>query len=307
MSKIPIHLILGFGIVLMVSSCASTEGLRPETLPDGLKSVMVEEIPVVYSDQGTGDILVIFTTYPFGIRHWEDLSGPLSATMRVIVIEPPGFRDPLSMKGDYSSEHLLQIYRTFFRNQKLKKAHIIGVGEGGGLAIAFGHHFPEHILTAVSINGFEAVPWNEEVRPGIDLTYGVKDKEIRKLLSLGTLRYRNHVLPKKELRGLLDLRKLPAYTDTARSRKEGLIQDLRAAYIPSMIESVYFPVLLIHSEHDELLPKKFIERTHQVILGSKITSLSDAGHFAFIDRPEELAEMILGFIRENPEPVETEE
>lgn len=284
-----------------MSSCASTETIRSEsTLPDGLKSVKIDEIPVVYTDQGEGDLLIVLPSYPFGTRHWNEFAGHMSASMRVIVIEPPGFRDPRSMKANFSSEHFLQIYRKFFRTLRLKKAHVVGLGEGGALAVAFGHHFPEHILTSISINGFEALPWTPEVRPGIDLTYGTKDKEIGRLLSLATLRFSQDPLSKNDLKDFLDLRKLDGYADTARDRKAGLIQDLRAAYIPSMIESIYFPTLLIHSENDDLLPKKFVERSHQVIPGSEIRTLGDTGHFAFLDNPEELAIMILAFIKNNP-------
>lgn len=105
--------------------------------------------------------------------------------------------EPRAMKGDFSSENLLQTYREFVRALGIERTHVLGVGEGGGLAIAFGHHFPEHIGTAVSNNGFEGVSWSDETRKMLDRFFLPMEGGNMDILSAASLWFKQKVLSLK--------------------------------------------------------------------------------------------------------------
>src|SRR4030065_1588774 len=168
----------------MLSACASTSKyiFNPEVLTPNQKWIMVDNVPLVYTDEGHGDTILILSTYPLRTESWNGLTSLLSKNFRVIVAEPPWLIEPGAMEGDFSSEHILQIYRSFIRKLGITEAHVLGVGEGGGLAVAFGHHFPEHIKTAISINGFEGETWTDESKARVNLTSSTDEDGIRTML-----------------------------------------------------------------------------------------------------------------------------
>ncbi len=261
---------------------------------------MVEGIPIVYTDQGQGDTILIFSSYPLRIESWSELARLLSPSFRVIVIEPPWFTEPTAVKGDFSSENLLQTYREFVRALGIERIHVMGVGEGGGLAVAFGHHFPEHIGTAVSINGFEGVSWSDETRKMLDRFYPPTESGNMDLLSAASLRFKQRVLSPEESRGLLESPGMKERLKAVQTRKVYLSDDIKSLYTLAMIEYIHFPVLMIRSEKDALLPEEYIEWARARIRGVEYRTLPDAGHFAFLDQPEKVAELVQDFLMHHP-------
>lgn len=288
-----------FIIVFVLSSCATVPQniFHPQDLPKHQKWVMVDNIPVVYTEQGEGDAVLVLATYPLGVDAWGELAGLLSKSFRVIVVEPPWLGEPNAFGEDKSSEHLLQVYRSFIRMLGLKDVHVVGAGEGGGLAVAFGHHFPEHIKTAISINGFEGVTWSEKTGEMLDAIYSPEQDRITNLIEAGSLRYKQDMVYREKIKGTIEPLRLKEQVKALQNHKADLIQDIHSLYIPAMIEYVDFPVLMIRSDQDVILPENYVEYAHSRIHGVKYRSLQNSGHFAFLDKPQETAEMIRTFIQ----------
>lgn len=292
-------------ILFVAISCAGPRMIfHPEELPSHMRWVMVEDIPIVYTDQGQGDPILIFSSYPLRIESWSELARLLSHSSRVIVIETPWLTEPTAMKGDFSSERVLQIYRKFARTLGIERTHVMGMGEGGGLAIAFGHHFPEHIGSAISINGFEGVSWSGETRKMLDRFYPPVESGNTDLLSAASLRYRQKVLLPEEKGRLLESLEIKERLKAVQTRKAHLGDDIKSLYTLAMIEYIHFPVLMIRSEKDSLLPEEYAEWARKRIQGVEYSTLSDAGHFAFIDQPEKVAELVRNFLLSHPIPVQ---
>ncbi|MDD5434066.1 MAG: alpha/beta hydrolase [Nitrospira sp.] len=257
---------------------------------------MADNIPVVYTDQGKGDTILILSTYPLKAEAWSELAGILSKSFRVIVAEPPWLTEPKAMGEDLSSEHILQVYRAFIRKLKLSEIHVIGVGEGGGLAVAFGHHFPEHIKTAISINGFEGVTWSDKTKDMLNAVFSPAEDGAIDLLKAASLRYRQDLAFREEFKRSLEPPKLQEQIKAVHDRMNAFSQDIKALYITSMDEYIDFPVMMIRSDEDAVLPEKYAEWSRNRIHGIQYQPLRNAGHFAFIDQPEKVAELITDFL-----------
>ena len=295
-------------IVTMLSACASTSKqiFNPEILTPNQQWTMIDKVPVVYTDEGHGETILILSTYPLRTESWNGLTSLLSKNFRVIVAEPPWLIEPGAMEGDFSSEHILQIYRSFIRKLGIKEAHVLGVGEGGGLAVAFGHHFPEHIKTAISINGFEGVTWSDESKAMLDLIYSTEEDGIMKMLKTSSLRYGQEMPSGEDVKQILKVPGKKEQIKAVHNRQDGFNQDIKSLYITAMIEYIHFPVMIIRSKKDSILPEKYTEWSHNRIRGVRYELLPNAGHFAFLDQPEKTAELIHEFIQKNhPHPVHT--
>jgi pimeloyl-ACP methyl ester carboxylesterase len=275
-----------------------TSGFNPEVLSPDLKWVSIQDIPIVYTDQGKGDPLVILSPYPFSTKLWEGLAQQLSAFARVIVVEPPGLRAPSSMGEDFSSEHLLQIYRKFVKKLGLRKVHILGVGESGALAVAFGHHFPENTVSVVSINGFESLTWSKRIEGTLNHFEQSTEGGLGTLLSIGAVKYRKQPPSSEEVAGLLVPFSEEQHKSAVHSRFQAYTDDIRFGYVLAMLPYVDRPLLLLRPEGDELLPDEYIKRTRTQIRKVRVRYhvISQAGHFIFLDQPQKVAELIQTFL-----------
>ncbi|MBI3610721.1 MAG: alpha/beta hydrolase [Nitrospirae bacterium] len=276
----------------------------PKSLPPDLRSISVQNVPIVYSDQGSGDPLIVLTPYPFSARLWTELSSRLSASARVIVVEPPGIRAPASMKGDYSSLHLLYLYRDFVKGLGLTNVYLLGVGEAGGLAVAFGHHFPEITTAVVSINGFESVNWTPGFEGTLNYFKQSADGGLPMLLSSGSLKYREKQPSREEMERLMLPLQEEDQRNAVRDRFKAYANDVREGYVLAMLPNFNRHLLLLRAEDDHVLQEgeKLVQRTRGQIrqVPVEYQVISKSGHFAFLDQPEKVVELIRAFLARNP-------
>lgn len=276
---------------------AARAEFNPDSLPSGLKSQTVDGIPLVYSEQGKGNPMIILCPYPFGTAFWADLVKRLSPSFRVIVLEPPGLRDPASMGGDFSSEHLLKIYLQFVKQMNLQKIYVVGVGESGAMAVAFGHHFPQYAAGVISINGFESANWSKPFQQTFSFFEKSADGNVADLLSVGTLKFRGHPPSESQIKDWVVPLPGEAYQNAVRSRFQAYSDDVRFGYILGMVPYVDRPLLIIRPKDDMLLSEEFHDRTRQYVKKVRVRYqlVKDAGHFAFLDQPDRVAELIRTF------------
>jgi hypothetical protein len=67
--------------------------------------------------------------------------------------------------------------------------------------------------------------------------------------------------------------------------------------IPATLPTLQMPTLLFHGTRD-VLPAAFAERAASLIPNSSVVTL-DSGHFIPLDRPNEVADCLRSFFREN--------
>ena len=291
-------------VILPVACSSARPSFSPETLPKGLNFFPINEIPIIYTDSGSGEPIILLTPYPFNTHIWDRVAQRLRRFARVIVIETPGLRYPRSMKGNFSTEHLLNIYREFVRGLQLGKVHIVGVGEAGALAVAFGHHYPGHIASVISINGYESITWSRRIEKMMAHFSGIADEKalldegLKNLFSNLAIRYEQQLPSPETLRKLLVPLDEKEYIKGVHARHLAYSKDIKSAYIASMIPSVQYPLLVIRSEEDQLLDVRYIERTRRKIsrVTVRLETLPEAGHFAFIDQPVKVSELIQEFV-----------
>jgi len=307
--KLSTVLIAGLLVLAGVSSSPADPlriAFNPKDLPPDLHSVMVQNIPMVYTDQGKGDPLIILPSYPLGTKFWAEMSSRLSSSVRVIVVEPPGIRSPSSMGGDFSSQHLLYIYRDFIKAMDLTKVHLMGEGEGGGMAVALGHHFPDLIDAVISINGFESVSWTEAFGGTINIFKQAGSGGVGMLLSTGSLKFGEKPPPREEMDKWLVPLQDEDQKKAVQDRFKAYTSDVQESYVLAMLPNFNRQLLLISSENDQLLPdaEKLLKRTRSQIRKSpvELVMIPKAGHFAILDQPDKVAELVRTFLSKNQIP-----
>lgn len=274
----------------------------PATLPPNTKSIMVGAVPFVYTEQGAGDPLVILTPYPFGTGLWNDFAKRMSAAAQVFVVEPPGLRDPASMKGDFSAVHLLELYRDFFKAIGLNEAHILGVGEGGALAAAFGHHWPQLTKSIVSMNGLESANWSDPLQMMLNAFKMAGSGGHAMVVSAASNRLRDKLPSDDEMARLFVPLAGEEQQRAFQQRIKAFQEDIQSSIIMMMLPNVNKPTLVIRSKEDQLVTQDYMDRTRKLMKNASVQyeTIDAAGHFAFIDQPEKVSELVRAFIAKYP-------
>jgi pimeloyl-ACP methyl ester carboxylesterase len=180
----------------------------------------------------------------------------------------------------------------------------MGEGEGGGLAVALGHHFPEMIGAVVSINGFESVNWSEGFGGMLNLFEQAATGGFGMLLSSGSMKYREQPPSREAAEKWLVPIKEEDQKKAVHDRFKAFASDVQESYILAMLPNFNRPFLLLRSDGDQLLPdnEKYAQRTRSQI--RKVTVdyqvIPKAGHFAILDQPDKVAELIRTFLLNNP-------
>jgi len=277
---------------------------NPKDLPSDLHSSLIQNVPMIYSDQGKGDPVIVLPSYPFGTKVWADVAGRLSGSFRVIVIEPPGLRDPASMKGDYTSQHLLYLYRDFVKAMGFSTVNVMGEGEGGGMAVAFGHHFPENTSSVISINGFESVNWTEGFGGTLNMFQQAAFGGLGTLLSMGSDRYRDKPPSREEMEKWLVPITEEDQKKAVRDRFKAFASDIQESYILAMLPNFNRHLLLLGVENDQILldEEKYVNRTRGQIrrVPVEFQVIPKAGHFAILDQPDKVANLVSTFLAKYP-------
>jgi pimeloyl-ACP methyl ester carboxylesterase len=289
-------------LVLALTAGRAQAAFDPATLPPNTKSVMVGEVPFVYSEQGQGDPFVIFTPYPFGTGLWADFAKRMSASAHVFVVEPAGLRDPGAMKNDFSAIHLLELYRDFFKAVGIREAHVMGVGESGAIAAAFGHHWPHLTKSVVTMNGLESANWSDAVQTMLNAFKMAGTGGHAMVVSAGSNRLRDK-MPSDDEMALMFV-PLPGEEQQRafQQRLKAFQDDIQTSTIMMMMPNVNKPVLVLRSKDDQLVTQDYMDRTRKLMKNAslKFETIEGAGHFAFIDQPEKVTELVRGFIAAHP-------
>ncbi|MEC9375149.1 MAG: alpha/beta hydrolase [Pseudomonadota bacterium] len=231
------------------------------------------------------------------------------------IVGQPGKSDPNtpSFLNEDFSEWLIDVLDSL----KLEKAHIAGTSVGGWIALRFGIYAPERVLKIIMLSptGISRAKlplkvwvtkylnkWQSEDALENDLTaksvtnkspgrsFGTFDRQLAKLMALCTKHYR------------VD-RSLGIYN--RKTRKVNLwlgIKVIRKFFFSeprSLLSKFKVPGLLVFGEYEVLYnPWTIIKRIKKIIPNLETEVITGAGHAAIYDKPEEVNNLIIKFLKD---------
>src|SRR3972149_909238 len=140
----------------------------------------------------------------------------------------------------------------------------------------------------------------------LDLIYSTEEDGIMKMLKTSSLRHRKDMPSSEDMKQILRAPGKKEKIKAVQNLRDDFKHDITSLYITAMIEYIHFPVMIIRSEKDSILPEKYTEWSHNRIRGVRYEFIPNAGHFAFLDQPKKTAELIRNFIQKaHPNPANT--
>jgi pimeloyl-ACP methyl ester carboxylesterase len=189
----------------------------------------------------------------------------------------------------------------------IRRAALVGLSMGGGAALSFALRSPERVEKLVLVASYglgKDVPYGRlgyclvHAPFATDLVYALLRRSRRALRSgLRSIVWDPRAVGDElveEARGLLDQ---PASGRAFRSFRKsevgwgGLRTDLS-----DRLGGVAAPTLLIHGEHDRVVPVEWARRAHELLSDSELRVLRDCGHWPPREYPDEFNRLVADFL-----------
>lgn len=248
--------------------------------------VVVSDLLTNYELTGKGKLIVFLHGWADSTGGSKVLRGELSRKYKVLAPDLPGFGKTQSPPGAWDLDNYAEWLTQLLKKLDLEQPYaIIGHSNGGAIAIRginLGLFTPKKLVLVASA--------------GIRKTQTFRKAFLQVVAKTGNLatiglpeRYRRALRRQLYKSAGSDLLIVESMQDTF---KKTVKQDVQLD-----AKQVKQPTLLIFGGKDQAVPPYMGERFNQLIAGSTLQLLPNAGHFVHLDEPEQTKKLIEEFLR----------
>lgn len=275
------RLLVAYLVMLAASHAARYGRHREPQPPQGTAAVTLERgVRVAYSEWGERDrpVVVLLHGSPGSRRDFQGLGPLLGERFRVIAPDLPGFGRSTRPVPDYSIRAHSRYVAGLLDALGVERAHLVGFSMGGGVALHVAEAEPERVdsvvlLASIGLQSFELLGQYH-------LNHAIH------ALQLGGLWLLYEAVPHFGVLdgGMLDVPYARNFYDTDQRPLSGILETIAA------------PVLIVHGEHDPLVPVEAAREHHRLVPQSELVVFPDGDHFMVFTRPGALARPIREFL-----------
>lgn len=222
------------------------------------------------------DVLLLHGS-PGSSRDFQTLGPALGERFRVVAPDLPGFGSSDKEAPDYSIRAHAAYALELLDQLDLDRVHLVGFSMGGGVALEMIRQAPDRIasLTLLSAIGVQEL----ELLGNYHLNHAVHG------FQLGCLWFLREAVPHF---GRLD----NSFFGIPYARN---FYDTDQRPLRQVLETLQIPVLILHGEHDFLVPVEAAREHHRIVPQSELV-LYDSSHFMIFQGGDRLAPTIGRFI-----------
>lgn len=255
---------------------------------------------------GTGAPLILLHTIRTQLDYFQEVIPLLAQHYTVYAVDLPGHGySSIDTKVNYDEPYFRSAVIAFIEKLDLREVTIVGESIGAVLALTVASALPERTKAVVSSNTYDYdTRYADGVRRGNFIANfilsqfaipvlgavfaAMENKPLLGLIMRGGLRMKrwmpNHLLTEFNRAG---------YRKGYRYVERNVFANWRSwSEARSMYAAVKVPVNLIYGEHDWSTADER-KRTAKELGGITINTVANTGHFAFVDNPSKLVELVL--------------
>lgn len=243
----------------------------------------VETVRLAYKEyqavQQSEGVVVLLHGSPGSHLDFASLGPQLAQRYRVIAPDLPGFGHSTQRVPDYSHRAHARYVLALLQRLSIERAHFVGYSMSGGVALHIADIAPEKVssLTMMSAVGVQEF----ELLGNYHLNHAVHAAQ------LGAVWLLHEAVPHF---GWLDDSMLGI--SYARNFYDSDQRPLR-----EILKRYAGPMLIIHGEHDPMVPVPAAREAHRLVPQSELVVFSDESHFYVFGRSERQAAATEGFLK----------
>lgn len=255
---------------------------------------------------GTGAPLILLHTIRTQLDYFQEVIPLLAQHYTVYAVDLPGHGySSIDTKANYDEPYFRSAVITFIEKLDLREVTLVGESIGAVLALTVASAMPDRIKAVVSSNTYDYdTRYADGVRRGNFIANFILGHFAIPVLGAVFAAMENKPLLGIIMRGGLQMKRwMPnqlltefnraGYRKGYRYVERNVFANWRSwSKARSMYANVKAPVKLIYGEHDwSTLDER--KRTAKELGGITITTVANTGHFAFVDNPHKMVELVL--------------
>jgi pimeloyl-ACP methyl ester carboxylesterase len=252
----------------------------------------INDLETYYAVEGQGAPVVLLHGWGTSSQNLTPLSGALATSFHVLAVDLPGFgwsQPPPSAWGaqEYAG-HILRL----MQETGIDRAALVGHSFGGRVAIALAAAEPPRVSRLVLVA-------SAGIRRSRGAGYYLRvatAKLVKRFFSLpGWGATGQRIIAKVSGRvGSRDYR-------AAGTMRPTLVKLVNEDLTP-ILPAIQAPTLILWGDRDQEVPRSAMETMATKIPQSRLVVFSGAGHFPFLDAPEEFCRTVRGFLQAGGSP-----
>jgi pimeloyl-ACP methyl ester carboxylesterase len=274
---------------------------------DDLKFLELHGDRIAYRDAGHGDVLLLIHGMAGSSTTWRAVLPQLAKKYRVVAPDLLGHGESAKPRGDYSLGAFAVWLRDFLDELGITRVTVVGQSLGGGVAMQFVYQHPDYCerLVLISSGGLGpdvgvilrllSAPGAEFVLPIIApkpvLRVGNK---VKSWLSGAGIQSPRGAEMWSAYSSLADRQTRQSFLRTLRS-----VVDYRGQAVSALSRLKLqgeLPVMAIWGEKDDIIPVEHAYAAQAAREGSRLEILPGVGHFAQVEAPMQVVDLIEDFI-----------
>ena len=273
-----------------------------------LKFLELHGDKIAYRDEGDGEVLLLIHGMAGSSDSWRSVLPQLSKRYRVIAPDLLGHGQSDKPRiSDYSLGAFAVWLRDLLDELGVSQATLVGHSLGGGVAMQFVYQHPDYVkrLVLISSGGLGpdvglilrllSAPGAELVLPIVApkfvLTAGNK---VRSWLSAAGIQSPRGAEIWSAYSSLSDPATRQSFLRTLRSVVDYRGQAVSAVSKLGLREQL--PIMAIWGERDDIIPVDHAHAAHEVRPDVRLEVLPNVGHFAQVEAPNDVVELVEDFI-----------
>ncbi|HEY4964306.1 MAG TPA: alpha/beta hydrolase [Candidatus Saccharimonadales bacterium] len=249
--------------------------------------VIIDGLLINYQKEGSGKTLLLLHGWNDNSIGLADLRKSLAKDYCVITPDLPGFGASDAPKKDWGLEDYAQFIKKFVAKVGSGTLYA-GIGHSNGAAILI-KSVSEGLITPEKLILLGAAGIRQ-TQKGKMTTIKLTTKAGKIILSPLPRKYKQKIRRRLYSQIGSDLLVAEHLTGTF---KKIVSEDLQ-----SQAKKIDIPTLLMYGEEDNQTPVVYGELYHQLINGSTLEVITDAGHFVHLDKPKVVVNLIIGYLKQ---------
>jgi pimeloyl-ACP methyl ester carboxylesterase len=299
------HILLITACILIAGACSgSNPNPRINEKVDATVNsqfVEVDGVRLHYDVQGTGEALVLIHA---GIAHlgmWDRQMPVFSRNFRVIRYDVRGYGQSTSVDADYKDQDDL---KSLLDSLGVQRAHLVGISNGGGIAIDFALTYPDMVkklvLVAPALRGYEGPedPFDKEMYAQFDKAIAAGDTDRAaeceaRVWVEGPKRTVEDVDPEFRKRAL----EMIKYTIKLGPPKGRSYMARPAA--ATRLDQIKSPTLLILGKEDITFMFDVAKALESGVANITRIDMAGTAHLPPMEKPDEFNQLVLDFLKQD--------
>lgn len=267
------------------------------------KFIELDGLSTHYIEKGSGEPVILLHGFFYDTYMWHKNVDALAESFKVYAFDLWGFgystRQPLDYGYPLYTRQLLR----FMDALDIPRASLIGQSMGGGTIINFTVSNRERVDKIVLVDA-AGMPNRLPIMGRIsnlpivgELMYGLNNNYLRRMTLGNTFLHNKDCITDAYFENVTRFQKIKGTTGV-------MLTITRKQFFDTLIEKIKtlgvmdVPVLIVWGRQEKSIPLHVGEGMHQLLKGSRMEILDQAGHCAHDDQPEIFNQLVLEFLLE---------